>query len=80
VGVILNLAIWFGLHTLFAQVDERHAFGMVLHAPLLTTLNIASLVLSIAAMLALFRFKVGMVPTLFGCSVAGVILHFAGVI
>jgi chromate transporter len=78
VGVILNLAIWFALHTLFAQVDERHAFGMVLQAPVLTTLNVASLILSIAAMVAIFRFKVGMIPTLLGCSVAGLLLNIAG--
>jgi chromate transporter len=80
VGVILNLAIWFGLHTLFGQVDERSAFGLVLHTPVLTTLNVAALVLSIAAMLALFRFKVGMISALAGCSAAGTILHFAGLI
>jgi chromate transport protein ChrA len=62
VGVILNLAIWFALHTLFGQVDEQHAYGMVLQVPVLTTLNVASLVLSIAAMIAIFRFKAGMDP------------------
>jgi chromate transporter len=80
VGVILNLAIWFGLHTLFAQVDERHVYGMILQVPVLHTLNVASLLLSIVAMLALFRFKVGMIPTLLGCSLLGIVIHLAGVI
>ena len=80
VGVILNLAIWLGLHTLFGEVDERHAFGMMLHVPVLGTLSLASLVLSVAAMLALFRFKLGMIATLIGCSVAGMVIHAAGVI
>jgi chromate transporter len=80
VGVILNLAIWFGLHTLFSQIDVRHAHGMVLQVPVLNTLNVPSLVLSIVAMLVLFRFKVGMIPTLLGCSVVGVVIHFLGVI
>jgi chromate transporter len=75
VGVILNLAIWLGLHTLFGQVDERHAFGMTLHVPIPGTLSVASLVLCIAAMLALFRFKLGMIPTLAGCSVAGMVIY-----
>ena len=79
VGVILNLAIWFALHTLFGQVDERHVFGMVLQIPVLATLNIAALVLASAALLALFRFKVGMIPTLLGCSLAGIALYVAGV-
>ena len=30
VGVILNLAIWFALHTLFAEVHEVRALGMTL--------------------------------------------------
>lgn len=80
VGVILNLAIWFALHTLFGQVDERHAFGMVLQVPVLTTLNVASLALSVAAILALFRFKIGMIPTLVGCSTAGILIYLLGVI
>jgi len=79
VGVILNLAIWFALHTLFGQVDEKHAYRMVLQVPVLASLNIAALVLALAALLALFRFKVGMIPTLLGCSAAGIVLYFAGV-
>ncbi len=80
VGVILNLAIWFGLHTLFGQVEVRHAYGLILQAPVLGTLNVAALVLSVAAMLALFRFKVGMIATLIGCSIAGIAFHFAGLV
>ena len=78
VGVILNLAIWFALHTLFGRVDERHAFGVVLQIPAPSTLDIAALLLAVAAFLALFRFKVGMIPTLLGCSAAGVLLYLTG--
>lgn len=35
---------------------------------------------SIVAVLALFRFKVGMIAALLGCSVVGVIIHLLGVI
>jgi chromate transporter len=80
VGVILNLAIWFGLHTLFGEVDDRHGFGMLLHVPILSTVSVAALVLCSGAMLALLRFKVGMMPILIGCSLAGMAIHFAGVI
>jgi chromate transporter len=78
VGVILNLALWFALHTLFGQVDERHVFGMVLQVPVVATLDGAALVLAAAALLALFRFKVGMIATLLGCSAAGIFLHVLG--
>jgi chromate transporter len=80
VGVILNLAIWFALHTLFGQVDAHHIYGMVLQIPVTTTLNVASFVLSVAAMIAIFRFKVGMIPTLFASSAAGILLYLAGLV
>ena len=79
VGVILNLALWFALHTLFHQVDERHAWGLVLQVPHWATLDLAALVLAVAAMLALFRFKLGMIPTLLACSLAGIAFHVADI-
>jgi chromate transporter len=78
VGVIANLAIWFALHTLFREVQERHFGEHVLQLPSLGTLNVAALVLATAAMIALFRFKIGMIATLLGCSVAGILMQFAG--
>ena len=77
VGVILNLAIWFALYTLFGQVDQQDAYGMVLQIPVMTTLNVASLVLSIAAMIAIFRFKAGMIQTLLACFVEESVPHGA---
>ena len=80
VGVILNLAVWFALHTLFGRVDEQHVYGTVLQIPVMTTLNVASLILSVAAMVAIFRFKAGMIQTLLACSLAGIVLYLAGAI
>jgi chromate transporter len=80
VGVIVNLALWLGLHTLFGQLHERHAFAITLHVPVLTTLNWPSLGLSLAAMLLLFRFKAGVLGTLIGCSLGGLVIHLAGAI
>jgi chromate transporter len=71
VGVILNLAVWFSLHTLFARVEEVQAWGARLLVPDWRTLDPAVLLLTVAAMLALFRFKLGMIPTLLGCAVLG---------
>ena len=78
VGVIANLAIWFALHTLFREVRERHLGVLTLQLPVPGTLNAAALVLAIAAMVAMFRFKIGMIATLLGCSVAGILMHLAG--
>ncbi|MCW2239306.1 chromate efflux transporter [Azospirillum canadense] len=79
VGVVLNLAVWFGLHVLFGRLEPVHVAGATLDVPVLSTLNLPSLVLTAGAMLAVFRFKVGMIPVLAACSAAGLLLHFAGV-
>jgi chromate transporter len=71
VGVILNLAIWFGLHTLFATVDIHYVAGMKLQVPQLASANLAGMVLTAAAILALFRFRFGMVTVLGGAALAG---------
>jgi chromate transporter len=71
VGVILNLSIWFALHTLFAQIAEFHIHGMTIGVPVLSSVNVAALVLSLGAVIAMFRFKVSMFATLAACSLAG---------
>lgn len=73
VGVILNLSIWFSLHTVFATVTETHAFGARLLIPDWATADIAAIVIATGAFLALFRFKLGMIPTLGVSAVAGMI-------
>ena len=71
VGVILNLSIWFALHTLFAEVQERHAFGMRWFVPEWSTLHVTALLLTVGAFIALFRFKRGMIETLAACTALG---------
>jgi chromate transporter len=78
VGVILNLAIWFAIHTIFAQVQPV-AWGPIrFDAPVFGSVNAWALLLSVAAVIAMFRFKVGMVPTLAATSAAGIALYVAG--
>jgi chromate transporter len=80
VGVILNLAVWFGLHVLFGELREARAlrdFGIGLEVPVLNSVNIPSLVLTIDALLAVFRFKVGMLPVLAGCAIVGLLYGLA---
>jgi chromate transporter len=77
VGVILNLAFWFSLHALFGQLNPFHAFGMNVSVPVLSTVNWRAVVLSLAAMIAIFRFKAGMIPVLATSCLAGVIWYLA---
>jgi len=80
VGVILNLSIWFALHTLFRETVPVHAFPLNFDRPVLTSVDIPALLLSIAAATAIFRFKLGMLTVLAGSCAAGVALRVAGVI
>jgi chromate transporter len=80
VGVILNLAIWFAIHTIFADVRPVGWGPVTFDAPVLGSVRIWALLLSLAAILAMFRFKLGMLQTLAATSAAGVALHVAGAI
>lgn len=80
VGVILNLALWFGLHVLFDRLRPVAAMGLDLDLPVWRTLDPAALVLILAAMIAVFRLRAGTVPVLTGCALAGLALHLAGIV
>lgn len=73
VGVILNLSVWFALHVLFAQVYEFRGFGMAVDLPVWSSVNIPSLILTFGAIIAVFRYKIGMLPVLAACSIAGIL-------
>jgi chromate transporter len=75
VGIILNLALWFGLHTLFTTVEQERYFGVTLSIPNVASLSWPALILSLAAMIAVFRFKLGVVPVLLGSCLAGMLFH-----
>jgi chromate transporter len=80
VGVILNLAVWFALHTWFHEAHPVRAWGLSFDAPVLSSLEPWALALSAAAVVAIFRFKAGMIPTLLACAAAGVVLHLLGAV
>lgn len=71
VGVILNLAVWFALHTLFAQVTTLQLGAISIDTPALGSIVLPSVVLSIAAAVAIFRFKASVIATLLVCALAG---------
>jgi chromate transporter len=80
VGVILNLALWFSIHTLFRMVYPVRRFGLSFDAPVIPSVDPWALALSAAALIAIFWLKAGMMRTLAACSAAGVILHLVGAI
>jgi chromate transporter len=78
--VILNLAIWFAIHTVFREVVPVRAFPLAFDMPRLASVDFWALALSVAAAVAIFRLKAGMIATLAACCAAGVLLHLAGVV
>ena len=74
VGVIANLALWFGLHVLFREVYSLSVPGMSPEVPVLTSLDWRAALLAAGAAVALLRFKLGMIPVLAACAVAGILL------
>jgi chromate transporter len=80
VGVILNLSIWFALHTVFRQTSPVRSFGLSFDMPVMSSIDIPALVLAIAAATAIFRFNMGMLTVLAGSCAAGVVLRLLGII
>lgn len=77
VGVILNLSVWFALHVLFRNVGELNLGWLRPAWPELSSLDWKAALLSAFAMLAMFRWHFGMLPTLAICGAAGLALKFA---
>ena len=67
VGVILNLAVFFAWHVLWPVATEAAPFSGHFDWP--------SLILGAAAMIALFRYKMGIMPVIAACGVAGLVLR-----
>ncbi|HEX6962732.1 MAG TPA: chromate efflux transporter [Lacipirellula sp.] len=71
VGVILNLSIWFALHVLFETVDEQTLGPLRLLIPDWRTVDPVAVAISIAAFVAMFRYKIGMLTVLSASCAAG---------
>jgi chromate transporter len=71
VGVILNLSVWFAVHTVFHGVQMQTIGLMRVDVPVWSSVDLAALLLSASAFIAILRFKIGMGWTLFGSAVAG---------
>ncbi|WP_192182350.1 chromate efflux transporter [Mesorhizobium amorphae] len=72
VGVVMNLALWFALHVVFGQV---RSVGLGMEIPVLSSLDWRAALLAAAAMVAMLRLKIGMLPTLAGSALAGLALQ-----
>jgi chromate transporter len=75
VGVVLNLAVWFAIHTLFGKVDTLQVGPgqiLTLTVPVWSTIDWGATYIATLAMLLTFRWERGMVTTLAACVVMGI--------
>jgi len=71
VGVILNLSLWFTLHTVFHGTQSVQWGGAQLDVPVWNTLDPAALALGVAALVAMLRLRLAMGWTLILSGIVG---------
>ena len=76
VGVILNLTVWFAAHALFAEVGEARAGALVVLAPDPASFHWPSAVIAAAALVAVFRFHVGVLVLIAASAAAGIAMTY----
>ncbi|MCI0754962.1 chromate efflux transporter [Teichococcus vastitatis] len=77
VGVIANLALWFGLRVLFADVRRVEVGPAALDMPVLASLDPLALALAALAAACLFRLKLGLLKTLGITAATGLVTKLA---
>ena len=77
VGVILNLAIWFALHVIFAKVEAHDIGPLHVQIPDLATLDPIALAIAAGALIALLRFKLPVMALLAACAAIGLAVRLA---
>jgi chromate transporter len=73
VGVIVNLAAFFAWHVLWPPGGAIRSGGIAA----LGGLDAVALAIGLAAALALFRYRVGVIPVIAGCGAAGLVARLA---
>jgi chromate transporter len=76
VGVVLNLAVWFSLHTIFGDVGETSAYGLRLYVPDPATIDVVAAAIAAAAFVAMFKLRWPMLRTLAASAAIGAALHY----
>lgn len=75
VGVILNLTVWFAVHSMFGTVRDMHWSIFRAPVPMLPSFDPATAILALLASIALLRLNWGMLPVLGLCAAAGLALR-----
>ena len=78
VGVILNLALWFAIHVVWREVVRIERGPLLVELPVPASIDWAAALLSVLALDAVFRLRLGLASVLGGAAGAGVALHLLG--
>ena len=78
VGVIANLALWFGLHVIFGEVTRIETGMLSMTSPVWSTLNVAAIGLFALSAMMLIVWHQGLARTLGVCAAIGLALGLAG--
>jgi chromate transporter len=74
VGVIASLAVFFALHTLFAETDPWHWGPLQMDVPVLSTWHPQAFALTLLALALIFRLRWSPLRTLAACGVVGAVV------
>jgi len=77
VGVVLNLALWFAINTLFTSVREVTAFGGPVPVPVWTSVDWFAVTVAVVVFVGLWRYRWNVVPVVAASAVAGVVFTLA---
>ena len=75
VGVIMNLAVWFGLRVAFAEVGSMEVAGMSLPTMAAESANLTAIGLTIVAGIVMFRLHWDVLRTLALCGGGAILIH-----
>jgi len=76
VGVILNLGVWFAIHTFFGNVREEHSYGVRWLIPEWSTIDVGSVIIGLIASFVYFILKWDMLKTIFVSIALGIGYYF----
>jgi chromate transporter len=73
VGVVLNLAVWFGIHTLFRQIRDVNVFGGPIPVPVWSTTDWFAVSIAVISFVGLWKFRWNVVPVVLASAAAGLV-------
>lgn len=79
VGVIANLALWFGINALFGEQQRLEVLGLDLQLPVPASVDPVMLAIAAVAFVLAFGLRLGILPLLASCAGLGVLSSVLGI-